>query len=833
MLLLAGPAAAATPEKGTLKPNENGKGGTAYSGSVHAGTETAGSDAGSLCFDAAGKPDPSTSGCDFYELKLDVPDDFYRKWIGGATVRVVGPDDGVTDIDLFIYEKKKDGTADFDKGSVAASSSPTATEETVIPHGDGDYFVVVTPYQTAGSADYKATIKFVTKRRVPPLELNKKAPPGFPNYRASHDKFTSHSEPTIAMDPLNPNHLLAGSKQYENNAKYLFKIGTYESFDGGRTWKDYGQLPGYCQEPGQCDPKDESKYRTVSDITMAFDDEGNAYGNVLDAPGGTFAFKGFNMTVHIKKPGKPWSDPIVVHNNRNNPVTEQAFLDDKNWIAVDNSTDVDGGENKPNDGKIGTIYVCWSFDDATVGAGQSIVMMRSLDGGQTWGGDVPGDNKPQFLSHQGAISGIGCHILIDKAGRVIVTWYDNLLGALMQVQSNDRGATWSPERPIATIEGNDNPFPGQAFRNLSIPTSGIDKDGNIYVAVSTRNDVGGNAPVPVRVQHLAEDALERGELDRAALKEMMMEAGAIPRTGEGGEEGGENDVGGREELADGDKPKCPDESGEIPCSDIVMFKSTDGGTTYEGPIRVNQDPRESPADQFQPWMAITPKGQINIEYFDRRNDPANFYIDTYLARSDDKGEHFYDTRVSHLMWDPEINPPTSVSGAFIGDYQGIVANDQVAIPFWNDTQLANYAKTDPRYSPWQEVFAARVPNTIVSHITKPAYGKKVRRNRKLRVRGTTSPLGGQKVTRVEIALAKRAGKKCAWYRSAGRYTKKRSCSKPSWIRARGSAKKWRRAISRKAFRKRGRYVLLSRATAGKIRESEFELRRNRIKFRVR
>jgi hypothetical protein len=39
-----------------------------------------------------------------------------------------------------------------------------------------------------------------------------------------------------------------------------------------------------------------------------------------------------------------------------------------------------------------------------------------------------------------------------------------------------------------------------------------------------------------------------------------------------------------------------------------------------------------------------------------------------------------------------------------------VADDNVAIPFWNDTQYANRATTDPSYSPYQEVSAARVPN---------------------------------------------------------------------------------------------------------------------------
>ena len=107
-------------------------------------------------------------------------------------------------------------------------------------------------------------------------------------------------------------------------------------------------------------------------------------------------------------------------------------------------------------------------------------------------------------------------------------------------------------------------------------------------------------------------------------------------------------------------------------------------------------------------MAVTPSGQINISFFDRRDDPSNYFIDTWLARSEDGGRTFTDRRVSQRMWDPAVNAPTSVSGQFIGDYQGLVADDEVAIPFWNDTQLANLPETDKEHSPYQEVFAARV-----------------------------------------------------------------------------------------------------------------------------
>jgi len=659
--LLLAPAVARAADP-TLTPNAQGKGKLTWQGSVTAGTAAQGGTTDD-CFDSNDKPDP-LSGCSFYTFRVNTPAGFYDRFLGGVGIRITGF--APFDLDLTVYRLKPDGSRGDQAG--ASGNFPGEDEVTTLPDAKGRYIVALVPYAAPPGTSYTGTAAFnlrVAKPRLP--ALNRQIGPGPKNYRASHDKYISHSEPSIAMDPLNHNHLFAGSKMYEDLPKYLFKAGTYESKDGGRTWKDYGQLPGYCQAPGQCDPRNEGAYRTVSDISMAFDDEGNAYAQVLDAPGGTFAFTGFNMTIHIKTPkAKNWTQPITVHDNRNTPVTEQLLLDDKNWVTVDNNTDVNGAPNKPRDGKVGTIYVCWGLD-GTQAPTQQIVIMRSLDGGHTWGGVAPGDNTPYQLSQKSVISGIGCHIVIGPAGEVYVTWYDNQLDALMQVKSIDRGHSFTPARPVATIAGVNEQFERQSFRNLSIPTTGIDRKGNLYIAVASQNGKGS----PVAEATSPEQLKELRENRRAEVE------------------------------AEGDSGTA---------ADIVLFKSDDGGNTYTGPVRVNQDGKKSHRDQFQPWMAVTPKGQINVMYFDKRRDPNNFFLGEYLSRSNDGGKTFKDRRIDHRMWDPRINPPISVSGQFIGDYQGLVADDKVAIPFWNDTQAANLKKGAKGYSPWQEVYAARIPN---------------------------------------------------------------------------------------------------------------------------
>ena len=223
---------------------------------------------------------------------------------------------GISDLDLYVYRRNPDGTRGaFVAGDGALLGSP---ERVGLDKAAGAYYVAMVPFTVVGPQTYRASATLVTRQGPGITELNRRAPRGVTNVRASRDRYTSHSEPTIAMDPLDHDHLIAGSKMYENNEKYLFKVGTYESFDGGRKWTDQGQLPGYCQAPGQCDPKNEEAYRTTSDPTIAFDDEGNAYANLLDAPGGTNAFHGFNMTVHVKRRGRPWTGPTVVHDNRVN-----------------------------------------------------------------------------------------------------------------------------------------------------------------------------------------------------------------------------------------------------------------------------------------------------------------------------------------------------------------------------------------------------------------------------------------------------------------------------------------------------------------------------------
>jgi uncharacterized repeat protein (TIGR01451 family) len=158
-------------------------------------------------------------------------------------------------------------------------------------------------------------------------------------------------------------------------------------------------------------------------------------------------------------------------------------------------------------------------------------------------------------------------------------------------------------------------------------------------------------------------------------------------------------------------------------ADIYFTRSTDGGTTWDPQIRLNDDPLGNGIDQFQPQVSVAPNGRVAVMWFDRRLPcpdlpwipPAhvgvlNGCIDTFMTRSFDDGQTWVpNIRASAQTWDWTLNLPWTGQAGFIGDYQGIASNDEVDFPFWNAT--ANLGENTENY---QEVFVALVPVTAAN-----------------------------------------------------------------------------------------------------------------------
>jgi hypothetical protein len=139
-------------------------------------------------------------------------------------------------------------------------------------------------------------------------------------------------------------------------------------------------------------------------------------------------------------------------------------------------------------------------------------------------------------------------------------------------------------------------------------------------------------------------------------------------------------------------------------ADILLTTSKDDGQSWSTTIRVNDDAVRNGANQFQPQLAVAPDGVVSIAFFDTRNDPQHKLIDVYLAQSINSGTSFLKSvRVTTMSWDPAVKAPIDPSGLqFIGDYQGLAADNSFVHPFWNDTRTGI-----------QDIFTAAVPSVQV------------------------------------------------------------------------------------------------------------------------
>ena len=87
--------------------------------------------------------------------------------------------------------------------------------------------------------------------------------------------------------------------------------------------------------------------------------------------------------------------------------------------------------------------------------------------------------------------------------------------------------------------------------------------------------------------------------------------------------------------------------------------------------------------------------------------------------------------------------------------------------------------------------------------------KATAKRRKLRLRGRASDPGCSSLARVDVAISRKAGRRCRFVTSAGRLTKARKCKKRVFLRAKGTAT-WTLRVKRKL--PRGRYTIAVRAT---------------------
>ena len=463
---------------------------------------------------------------------------------------------------------------------------------------------------------------------------------------------TFQTEPSIAIDPKDPDHLLVGLIDYN-----FTDMVSYTSIDGGTTWEG----PSHAKYPRK-------ELAVAGDPIVAFDRQGNAYYafislNVQEFTVGPILGQAVVSAISMNSSsdgGFTWENPVQAASSRivTTPLPPDADLRprgrievgflDKPWMTVGpHPTDLDRD----------VIYVLYTkFIDITevfwvdelpfLGAPSLetvIEMVKSEDGGLTWTEPVEVSPRAQYTillnaitqdqpSQATAVRQVvqGPTLTVADDGTLYVGWLDTTdddsfegLAEIYVRRSDDAGETFGPARRVSGFLE-----PGFKARNA-----------------------------PFRSWASAFPKLAAGLDDEVYVLWV-----AIP-----------NDN--------------PEDDG-----DVFMVGSTDRGETWSRRKKVNDD--DTDHFQFFPELTVGPDGTLHAMWGDLRDDPNEVSYHIYYASSEDGGDTWsVNSRVTDFPSNPNRAFP---GGRFIGDYFGIEATDEDVYMVWADSRLGEFGPANQK-----------------------------------------------------------------------------------------------------------------------------------------
>jgi hypothetical protein len=303
------------------------------------------------------------------------------------------------------------------------------------------------------------------------------------------------NETSIAVDPNNPNRVVASANDYVSRTWSCFisgtpcsalgdgYSGTYFSNNSGSTWCCSSSDPAHL---GTLIPGVERLtggiYDAGGDPSVAFDSQGNVFYSGLGfdrtAPPSTVAV---NKGSFDSNGNLTWGAPTFI-----NQTTAPSTLNDKPWIAVDHN---------PSSPFRDRIYVTWTrfiFNPHNGRYVQSpISEVHSSDGGRTF-------SSPHLIVGN-VLYGSGSHPTVGPDGTVYVFWDGSTrlaaLDSIWMVKSTDGGVNWSKPVKVSDIVGII-PIKNTGFRNNSFPAATVAPNGDIYTTWSSliSDSTGGLCP---------------------------------------------------------------------------------------------------------------------------------------------------------------------------------------------------------------------------------------------------------------------------------------------------------------------------------------------------
>lgn len=473
--------------------------------------------------------------------------------------------------------------------------------------------------------------------------------------------YRRQAETSIKVNPTNARNLIAG----QNDSRIGYnKCGFDWSFDGGRNWGDgipptfqrlnspklAGKSTGVNSIAG--DEGTNHTYDAASDPALAFDSQGRAFFSCILFDVNTNASGLYVVPSPAAAGGSFYNNipPVgprymVVEDNSSN------FLHDKNFITADSYSNSKFRDN---------VYVTWSVFEfnpqrCTLLGGycsSTIYFSRSTDHAVTWSKpkEISGNN-PNLCFFANLIDpkrnpndctfDQGSDPIVLPNGWIVVTFNNgntpegNPNGQQLAVVSKDGGETWSAPVKVGDDvivnepqcdfgRGPEECIPGAYIRTNDYPRIAVDKSTQSNVVVVWQD-------------------YRNGEFD------------------------------------------------------IILSRSNDGGLTWkEATAPVNPSKN---LDHYFPAVDVGSDHQVAVSYYRTERIPSENQTpqdgftpgrdpgvqqkmsDYFLAGGQDRATPYRDTRVA-----APFPPPDGVQAGFNGDYTGIVAIGNKAIPIWSDTR---------------------------------------------------------------------------------------------------------------------------------------------------
>ncbi|HWO70064.1 MAG TPA: sialidase family protein [Actinomycetota bacterium] len=448
--------------------------------------------------------------------------------------------------------------------------------------------------------------------------------------------FAPDNEMAVAVDPLNPDHVLAGSNDYYyrfNNRtgarQAIVPTGFFTSFDGGQSWVD-GQVPmGRGNGNGDPAPAFDSRFSgpcpgapedTCSMALMA------QLSNV-GGQSGPFVAQGDVSVSRSLDGGITWEPPVTVFQGQGaglGPANSAVFWD-KEFIAVD---------NWPGSPYFGRIYVTATrFLNGLFGsyAESPIYISWSDDGGLTWSApkEISGSHPsctfqttgPEGECDEDQLS----YPVVAPDGTVYVHFHNYQNGPndptcatvggawevgcdfdaqIMVVRSTDGGVTWSGPVPVVQLEDGLSDMPYSVIFRQTIWGHQI------------RWNAAGNIAVdPTDSNHVAIVFADRGTPNPNATPGCFF---TLP---------------GEAPFYD------PCDAGPGSDTDVFVVESFDGGATWSGRTQVGSDSGEH---EWFPWAGFTSDGTLVVAWDKDAVPPGDV---------PEGGEAVANDVFNHVLWD--------------------------------------------------------------------------------------------------------------------------------------------------------------------------------------